>query len=87
MNLIKKIIKDSLTGADNVSYDNGRVLCSVSFIAFFLLSGVSVHYGHFWSPIEFASGVATMAVGFGINLHLKKQTEPGETENKPNGKS
>jgi hypothetical protein len=29
-----------------------------------------------WVPMDFASGVAAMAVGFGIHLYMKKDTEP-----------
>lgn len=74
--MISKITKDILTGVDNQTFDNGRVMCVLSFIVYFFMAGYGVIQSHNWNPLDFASGVGTMAVGFGVNLSLKKSTEP-----------
>lgn len=71
-----KLIKDILTGIDKETYDNGRVLCLLSFLVYYALALASVVSHNPWTPLDFAGGVGTMAVGFGVNLHLKKSTEP-----------
>lgn len=71
-----KFVKDILTGIDKETYDNGRVLALLSFIVYFVLAFVDVLTDHTWSAVNFATGIATMAVGFGINLKLKSETEP-----------
>jgi len=73
---IRKLCKDILTGADNRSYDNGRILCVTSFLSYYVLAFVNAGLGHFWSAIDFSSGCTAMAIGFGINLKLKRSTEP-----------
>lgn len=72
-----KLIRDILTGVDNSTYDIGRVLCLVSHAVYFALAIASFYIEKPWAPMDFASGIGTMAVGFGVNLHLKKSTEPG----------
>ena len=73
MNTIFKIIKDSLTTHDNESFDNGRIICALSFNIYYALAFYNTFLGHGWSAMEFASGATAMAVGFGINLHLTKE--------------
>jgi len=76
--ILFKIIKDSLTSPDNESYDNGRIICAMSFTIYYMLAFYNTFLGHGWSAVEFASGATAMAVGFGINLHLTKQSPPGD---------
>ncbi len=76
MNMVSKLFKDILTGADNTSFDNGRVMCSLSFIVYFTLAVLNTCNGHPWGALDFAGGVSAIAVGFGINLRLKRPTEP-----------
>lgn len=71
-----KLFKDILTGADNQTYDNGRVLCFLSHIVYFVMATVSYIIDKPWAAMDFASGVAAMAVGFGVHLYMKKDTEP-----------
>ncbi len=73
---IRKIINDIMTGADNESFDNGRVVCLLSFIVYFILAFCNLHAGHPWTAMDFSGGTTAMAVGFGVNLRLKKSTEP-----------
>jgi len=71
-----KFFKDILTGADNQTYDNGRVLCLASHIVYFIMAFINYFIDKPWAPMDFASGVAAMAVGFGVHLYMKKDTEP-----------
>jgi hypothetical protein len=72
----KKILKDILTGIDNESFDNGRVVCVTSFLIYYIMAIVGMGTSHPWGGMDFASGVGAMAVGFGINFRLNKGTEP-----------
>ena len=78
--MIGKLLKDILTGIDNETYDNGRVLCLMSYLVYFTMALGSIVMNDPWPAMDFAGGIGTIAVGFGINLHLKKSTEP---ERKP----
>jgi len=71
-----KLLKDILTGADNTTYDSGRVLSFISHLIYFILAVGSIVAGHPWAPIDFASGVGAMAIGTGLNLKLKENSEP-----------
>lgn len=73
---IRKLLKDILTGIDNKSFDNGRVVCLLSFLVYYGIAISGIHSGHPWTAMDFASGIGAMAVGFGINLRLKRKTEP-----------
>lgn len=73
---MNKLLIDILTGVDNKTYDHGRVLGLTSFIFYYILSMFNLVAGHPWSAMDFASGVGAMAVGFGIHLKLKSDTEP-----------
>lgn len=69
--MMRKILNDILTGSDNKSYDHGKVLGFISFIFYYALAFASLLEGHAWQAMDFASGVGTMAVGFGVHLKLK----------------
>lgn len=76
------MLKDILTGIDKETYDNGRVLCLLSYIIYFAMALGSILVDKPWSALDFAGGIGTMAVGFGVNLHLKRSTEPqGKPDN------
>lgn len=71
-----KIFKDILTGVNNETYDNGRVLCFISFVVYFTLAIWSMFKGLEWHPVDFAGGAGGMAAGFGVHIKLKSETEP-----------
>lgn len=75
MSILFKIIKDSITTHDNESFDNGRIVCALSFTIYYMLAFYNAFLGHGWTAMEFASGCTAMAVGFGINLHLTNKKE------------
>lgn len=81
MKEIYKMFKDILTGIDKETYDNGRVLCLLSYIVYFVMALGSIIVGEAWNALDFASGIGAMAVGFGIHLNLKSGTEPQGKDN------
>lgn len=78
--MIGKLFKDILTSVDNETYDHGKFLGLISFIFYYLLAFASLMSGHAWPAMDFASGIGTMAVGFGVHLKLKSDVDT----NKPN---
>lgn len=74
-----KFFTDILTGADNETFDHSRLLCVLSHLVYFAMAIASFIIHKPWSPIDFATGIGTMAVGYGVNLHLKSKTEPSAT--------
>ena len=74
--MITKLFNDILTCSDNKTFDNGRVICLLSFLVYYGLAIMSTVHGTPWSPLDFSGGACAMAVGFGINLKLKRRTEP-----------
>lgn len=80
MKITRKLVKDILTGIDNTSFDNGRVLCFISFLVYYGMAIASFCTGHPWSALDFSGGIGGMAVGFGINLKLKHATEPKDLQ-------
>lgn len=73
---MKKLLNDILTGVDNKTYDNGRVLCLLTYLVYFTMAIYTMCTGHAWHPVDFCTGAGTMAVGFGVNIKLKSETEP-----------
>lgn len=73
---MKKLFRDILTGVDNRSFDNGRVICLLSYSVYFVFAILSVCLHHPWSALDFSGGISAMAICFGVNLKLKKDTEP-----------
>ncbi len=71
-----KLFRDILTGADNASYDCGRVFYFASNLAYMAMGFTSYVSNHPWGAMDFASGVSTMAVAFGIQIYMKKDSEP-----------
>jgi hypothetical protein len=76
MQVIGKFLKDILTGIDNETFDNGRVICLLSYFVYFTMALGSIIVNHPWSALDFAGGIGTMGVGFGLHLKLKQDTEP-----------
>ena len=76
---IGKVLKDIHTGIDNQTFDHGRIMASLSFIAYFGYAVANLVMSHPWTAVDFAGGVSALAVSFGIHLKLKQGTEPGQT--------
>jgi len=71
MKVTGKLFKDILTGVDNETFDNGRVLCFASHMVYFIMAFLSYATSKPWAAMDFAGCVAAIAVGFGIHLNLK----------------
>ena len=71
-----KLFKDILTGYDRKTYDHSRLLCILSFFVYYAMALGSIIVDKPWSPLDFSAGIATMAVGFGVNYHLKRDSDP-----------
>lgn len=71
-----KFFKDIFTGKDNATYDGGRVLCAASFIVYFIFTAITLAHGTPFDYLSFSGGISAMAVGFGLNLKFKRDTEP-----------
>ena len=76
---MNKFFKDILTGVDKQTYDQGRVTCLMSFISYYIYAAANLVLGHPWQALDFAGGLTAIAVGFGIHLKLKSDTEPQAT--------
>jgi hypothetical protein len=73
---MKDFFKHILTGADNASYDIGRVFGALCFLVGL---GLEVYCVVSRTPFDFltyGAGVAAMAVGVGAFLKIKETTEP-----------
>lgn len=73
---IKKFSRDCVTGADNESYDLGRVLWAMAFVV-----GVSLEVACVWTAREFdlekyGLGIGALLLAGGGALGLKAKTEP-----------
>lgn len=70
---MNKFFKDMLTDHTNDTFDVVKVICLLSFITYIALAIASLATDHPFSGIDFAGGIGTMAVGFGINFKLAAQ--------------
>lgn len=80
--ILQKVIKDILTGIDNKTYDNGRLLCLLSYLIYFMLAIMSFWSSNPWGALDFAGGISAMSVGFGVHLKLKEGSEPDAIQSK-----
>ncbi len=78
--MLSKLIRDCLTGRDNMTFDHSRLLGIASFVVYIGLAVYNTEAGTPWSPTEFSTGISVMAVAFGVNLRLKEPTEPPKQE-------
>jgi len=75
MSEIGKMFKDVLMGVDRETYDNGRVLCFFTHIVYYVMAFASYIIDRPWGAMDFATGAAAIAVGFGVHLNLKSGGE------------
>ncbi len=75
---IKKIIKDSFTGKDGVTYDIGRMLWVKGAIIYNALSVYTVIHNHTFDFVAWGTGFGAVLAAGGIALFIKKDTEPQE---------
>lgn len=77
------MIRHLLTGADNQTYDIGRVLWAKLVLAYIGMTVWQVAIGHPMDPMTWATGAgAILAAGAGA-LRLKETTEPPAAQVQP----
>lgn len=76
LGVVSKLFMDILTGIDGKTFCIARVCFFISLIVYYVMAFLSGIHHHPWSAMDFAGGVSTMAVGFGIQMKLKSNTEP-----------
>ena len=76
--MIKKIINDLLTGADNKTHDIARWSWMISLFAVTLGAGYEIANSAIPSLRDFAESVGIIAGAHGAAVMLKKDTEPKE---------
>lgn len=76
--MLRKLLIDILTTKNGQSFDNGRVLGTLSVLAFIVFSAITVIQTHQFAYEQFGLGMGTLFAGVGINLKLKETSEPNE---------
>ncbi len=66
------------TGADNKTYDLGRVLWAKASLAFVFLSGWEILHGGHFDPMAWGGGMAAVLAAGGAALGMKSNTEPNQ---------
>lgn len=78
--MIRKIFVDILTECDNQTYDHVKVVGFISFLFYYALAVISLLNGHAWPAMDFASGLGTMSVAFGVHSKLKSNENINATK-------
>jgi hypothetical protein len=76
---VKDVLKQLLTGKDNVTYDIGRVTWLLGFIAVISLAIYEVMHTTI-SLREFAEALGIVTGASGAAVAMKGKTEPGEQD-------
>lgn len=85
MELYKKLLQDILTTADGVSYDIGRVVYFLTFIFYNLFTGIELYITHVFEHANYAAGLSAITMASAVHLRIKKDTEPGATQQDTQG--
>jgi hypothetical protein len=78
--MIKKVLNDLLTGADNKTHDIARWSWMLSFFAITFGAGYEMIHNDIPTLKDFAEAVGIIAGAHGAAVMLKKDTEPKEHE-------
>jgi len=71
------VIKQAFSGADNDTWDIGRILWAIGTLVFLGISwDAYVHRGQAFAPQDFGIGLGSLLSGGGAALWLKAKTEP-----------
>ena len=76
---MKDVLKQLLTGKDNVTYDIGRVTWLLGFIAVISLAVYEVMHTNI-NLREFAEALGIVTGASGAAVAMKSRTEPGEAD-------
>ena len=71
-----EFLKHCLTGADNSTYDIGRVLWALAFIIGMALNVYSIVAGKPFDLQNFGIGVGALLLAGGAAIKVKESTEP-----------
>jgi hypothetical protein len=74
--MIRKLLKDCLTGRDNETYDVVRVLILSGGLSFIFYAGVAVFKTGTFAMQDFGIGLGAILGGGGAGVGLKSKTEP-----------
>lgn len=78
--LISKILKDSITGIDGVTFDPARIYGLLAVLIFFVLAVVAVIVKNQpWDAQAYGIGFGALLAGFGLGVGLKSKTEPEQS--------
>lgn len=72
------MLRELFTGKDNTTYDLGRVLWALSYVALVVFTGWSMYRGEHFSVAEYAGGCAALLAGGAGGIALKSSTEPDQ---------
>lgn len=73
---MKNVIKNSLTGKDNTTWDLGRILWAIAFVTGLVLV-ISAHIRQVMFDVQgYGLGIGALLTGGGLGLKLKEDTEP-----------
>lgn len=81
--IVKKLIRDCLTGRNNRTYDLGRIMWFQGVQAFILITVYSIYKGYAVDMAAWGTGLAALLFGGGAGLAMKAATEPTTEETKP----
>ena len=73
---MNKFFTDILTGADNKSYDIGRVSYAIGVVVFVFGEISKMFFRHDFNGMEFCGGLGTLITLSSGGLLLKARTEP-----------
>ena len=73
---MKEILKQLLTGKDNVTYDLGRVTWLLGFVSVIFMAGYEVMHSSV-SLRELAEALGIVSGASGASVMMKSKTEPG----------
>jgi hypothetical protein len=79
--VITKVLRDTHTGKDNVTYDWVKCWGSVSTVIYCLNSLVDTILQHMFAFSSFAGGISIMFAAICGGALIKKDTEPKERKN------
>lgn len=78
---MEKFFTDLFTGADNKTFDLGRVLWALSVCIYLLLCILQVAFLGNFNATEYGVGLGSVLTGGGASLFIKKSTEPVKPDN------
>jgi hypothetical protein len=73
-------IKKLFTGADNATWDLGRLLWAKTSVVYCVISGYQVYHAGAFDPQQWAIGAGAILAAGGGSLALKSKTEPSHVD-------